>query len=98
MNNVIDFEAKRARKARMMKVSGCLIFQTWDEAIAAANALKRAGFAFAIMTGRVDICSRETTFAECYKTIAYDEQDACWEQIQAIIEPYRGDCDEFGEA
>jgi hypothetical protein len=75
-----------------------LIFQSWDEAVAAANALRRAGYDFAILTGRVDLGSKETTFAECYKTIDRDEIDACWEQVQAIVDPYRGFCEEFGEA
>jgi hypothetical protein len=90
MDNVVELGKTQ------VKVSGNLIFRSWDEAVAAGRALSRAGFGFVIMPERIDRGCAATTFAECFRTIDYNAVDACMEQVQAIVDPYRGECDEFG--
>jgi hypothetical protein len=81
-----------------MKISADLVFQSWNGALAGADALEAVGYEVEISFERLDPYSG-AAFAEAYKVIdSHEQEDACWEEIDAIIQPFHGICEGLGEA
>jgi hypothetical protein len=77
----------------MPKIVAELVFQSWDDAIAARDELREAGFEVTIADDVVDLYN-SAAFAEVYGRA--DSVDAFWSEVERIVEPFDGMADSCG--
>ena len=81
----------------MMRIVVDIVFQTWGEAVAAADELRAADYDVLIADDVVDVYSN-AAFAEV-STMAGPESadaDAFWADVQRIVDPFDGIADNCG--
>jgi hypothetical protein len=89
-------EKRRTDVRNMTLHSALLMFQTFNEAMAARRELCAAGYDFRIRE-ELDDCCHRTTFADAWRSSrARLDEDVLWEQLEAIIEPLEGEIVEAG--
>jgi hypothetical protein len=92
----------------MTKIVVEVVFQSWDEAMAARDELRAAGYEVLIADDVVDLYS-DAAFAEVYGTVNREAgvvtslalaagavshaMDAVWNDVERIVEPFGGSAD-----